>query len=235
MPGGRFTKIAKGDKFGRLTVLQVRPWKVGRPNVLCVCSCGKNHEVYSDSLKKSGDKASCGCWVREKLRERGGRISRTHGLSQTVEGRSWGSMINRCYNKKQQCYRNYGAKGVIVCVFLRESPINLLALLGHSTEERCSLDRFPDHVGNYTCGKCKECKEEGWSLNVRWATRKEQNRNRGNYNCMITAFGETLTKSEWMERSGLSWDCLTRRLRNGWDSEKALATPDVNGNCFQLG
>jgi hypothetical protein len=39
--------------------------------------------------------------------------------------------------------------------------------------EGTSLGRFGD-VGNYSCGQCEQCKQNGWDLNCAWQTQKEQ-------------------------------------------------------------
>ena len=66
---------------------------------------------------------------------------------------------------------------------------------------------------------------EGYSpQNCRWATYKEQNRNkRSNRN--ITFNGETKCLREWSETVGLSVPTFSRRLHDGWSVETALTTP----------
>lgn len=101
-----------GKKFGRLTVLK----KVGsneRKQVvwLCQCDCGSPPiEVTSASLK-SGNTKSCGCIKREMLITRNYR----HGLSRTEEYEIWKSMNQRCHNKNNKQYPNYGGRGITVC------------------------------------------------------------------------------------------------------------------------
>ena len=42
---------------------------------------------------------------------------------------------------------------------------------------------------------------------------------------MITAYGLTLTMSQWSERTGISEDAIWVRLKRGWTEEKAVGTP----------
>jgi hypothetical protein len=61
--------------------------------------------------------------------------------------------------------------------------------------------------------------------NLRWATQKEQNRNKRN-NRLVNFNGESWSVSEWAEKAGLSTSVLHRRLfKLGWSVERALTTP----------
>lgn len=42
---------------------------------------------------------------------------------------------------------------------------------------------------------------------------------------MLTAFGKTLTKSEWSRETGIGYSCLNERLRRGWSVERAVSAP----------
>ena len=73
-------------------------------------------------------------------------------------------MKMRCYNEKSSGYKYYGGRGIQICDRWLESYENFLADMGERPTGK-SLDRI-DTDGNY----CKE--------NCRWATNKEQGRNR---------------------------------------------------------
>lgn len=60
--------------------------------------------------------------------------------------------------------------------------------------------------------------------NRRWATPKEQQRNRRN-NILMTHDGETRCISEWAEVSGVPDSVIRNRLRIGWDLGEAMSTP----------
>jgi len=143
-------------------------------------------------------------------------------------------MMTRCENEKATAYEAYGGKGVRVCEGLRETPENLVKLIGPRTKELSSLDRFPVHNGNYACGQCEECQQNEWEKNVRWATRKDQSNNRGSTNVYLTAFGKTLTRSQWQDLSGIDEWRIHRRINElGWSVEKALTTPNKKGHCYK--
>lgn len=61
--------------------------------------------------------------------------------------------------------------------------------------------------------------------NCRWATPKEQARNKRN-NHLLIMNGQTKTLAEWSRETGLPRLCIYQRLTKlGWNTEKALTTP----------
>ena len=82
----------------------------------------------------------------------------------TPEYRAWESMVQRCTNPKHAKWKTYGGRGIAVCDRWRSFAAFLEDMgLRPSTEH--SLDR-KDNDRGYEPGNC------------RWATRKEQMRNR---------------------------------------------------------
>lgn len=98
----------------------------------------------------------------------------------------------------------------------------LVGLLGERPQGK-SIDRI-DGKGHYSCGDCEECHENGWPMNVRWATRKEQNRNKRT-NILVEFNGNTQVASAWDEELGFPDDTITLRLRAGWPIKRALTEP----------
>lgn len=132
------------------------------------------------------------------------------------EYRNWIKMKTRCSNTKDKCYPRYGGRGISVCERWLHSFQNFLDDLGAKPSNAHSLDRI-DVNGNYEPG------------NVRWATPKEQGRNRRN-NKLITAFGETKCLSEWAEdsRCVVNLPTLETRIRRaGWSPERALTQHNI--------
>lgn len=93
---------------------------------------------------------------------------------------SWHGIKDRCLNIKGREYQRYGAKGIFVCAGLASSFKYFLSIVGEKPSSTHSIDRT-DNNGSYTCGICEDCIEHGWSLNIRWATKKEQIHNRNPY------------------------------------------------------
>ncbi len=124
---------------------------------------------------------------------------------------TWCKMRERCYDSNNIEFFRYGAKGITVCSRWRESFINFLSDMGEKPSPKHSIDRI-DGTGNYEPENC------------RWVDAKTQQRNRLN-NCRVTAFGETLTYSEWDERSGFNRNIVGQRIRKGWSPERAITEP----------
>ena len=170
-------------KFGHLTVLSPYGSRNGSFYWNCICNCGVL-KVINGSHLRSGNTSSCGCQRSSKLSS----IATTHGCSNrnnpTPEYKAWGSMKERCLNKKHKSYHNYGGRGIRVCDRWIVSFENFLSDMGERPSSKHSLDRFPNNNGDYEPSNC------------RWATMLEQSINRRT-NTYIEYNGNRFTHSKW--------------------------------------
>jgi hypothetical protein len=199
---GPRTRDLTAETFCRLTVKQFSHYGHNRsPYWVCECLCGVVKVIDGRHLN-SGSTRSCGCLQKQ--------VSTKHGMHGTTEYKAWACMHQRCYNKLCTGYDNYGGRGITVCDAW-QSFACFYADMGPRPSKDHSLDRI-DNDGPY----CKE--------NCRWATRKEQQRNRRSTQ-FVTCGNETLTLTQWAERTGIKYKTLCKRLNSGWPVEQALTQP----------
>ena len=194
-----------GRLYGQLTVLGLAEKKTKRRGAmwLCRCSCGTEKVIGGNNLQ-SGNTKSCGCtrYINSSASRR------THGMSESTEYRIWSLMKARCSNKTNNRYAEYGGRGIGVCERWLDSFAAFLEDMGPRPAKH-SLDRIDCNVGY-----CPE--------NCRWADHKTQQRNRRN-NVVIAAFGKKQCAARWAEETGIPAQVLSRRIRSGWASERALS------------
>lgn len=196
-----------GQVFDRLTVLREVPTPKPGAHWLCLCQCGAESIARSNGLR-TGAIRSCGCLRVDVQRAR----RTTHGMNSSPEYSCWENMIQRCTNPGSISWPRYGAKGVSVHPAF-QSFEGFLAEIGPRPSRRHSIDRYPRKKGHYEPG------------NVRWATRKQQQRNLSS-NVLVEWLGRTQCIAEWAEEVGLPYHVLRSRLQvYGWSVEKALTTP----------
>lgn len=205
-----------GQKFGRLVVVrQAEKDLWGSYRWLCICECGKETTVLGYDLKKNKTR-SCGC-----LHDEGNNTNHGHTkngkLSKTYQ--SWSSMIQRCTNINNTEYKNYGNRGIRVCERWTKF-VNFLADMGEPQTSRHSLDRIDNNKG-YN------------KLNCRWATPKQQARNKQN-NRLITFNNKTQCLAAWAEDMGIAQRLIWKRLSRGWSPKRALLTPNKNIHCLLM-
>ena len=115
-------EIKKGEKFGRLTVLEEIesshfPNQYPRRRFLCRCECGKEKVFILEHLK-SGRSLSCGCYRKEIIRS---KSRYPEGFTKSRLYRIWSSIKACCKNKKDS---TYGGRGITICEEWRNDFLN---------------------------------------------------------------------------------------------------------------
>ena len=155
-----------GSKLHKLTFEEfVARGKNGQAKWRCRCECGNVKVIFAHHIK-SGNVQSCGCLGKGDAR----RLASTrHGMSFTSEWNSYHSCKKRCNPKFKDKWPDWAGRGIEFRFLCFEE---FYAELGPKPEPKFdySCDRI-DNEGHYEPG------------NVRWATKKEQARNRRCDNC----------------------------------------------------
>jgi hypothetical protein len=203
--------ISIGSKIGRWTIICKAEKQQKGTYWSCECECGERRAVRGSALT-AGKSISCGCFSRDQRR----------GIATNGTMNSWSAMKSRCEYEKNKLYSRYGGRGIKICEHLSESSSNLAALIGNRPNG-LSIDRI-NNDGHYSCGTCHECIDNAWEMNVRWATRYEQQRNTSK-NRHLTMGGETKCLSDWARLSGLRVITLWQRIEGGWPESRLLIPP----------
>lgn len=186
-------KDISGQQFGYMTVIAFHETRGKNTYWLCCCcACGTNKIVARSNLFQ-GTK-SCGCSSNEFKH-------RTHGMYGSPEYKSWAAAKQRCLNPNTPGFEEYyGGRNITMCA---EWCSDFMAFFRHigPRPKGTSLDRIDNEKG-YEPG------------NVRWATPALQMRNTRR-TITITHNGETLTLTEWSERTGIPRVTLWERNDKG--------------------
>lgn len=132
--------------------------KHGKKVGLYLCICGKEFETLMTSVN-TGNTKSCGCLVGKKRAEQ----NKTHGLSSHKLYPIWLSQKQRCTNKKDRAYDNYGGRGLLFDSLFEDFKKWLDYVLGleNSMKKNYTIDRKNNDIG-YIKG------------NLRWVCRSTQ-------------------------------------------------------------
>lgn len=198
-------QVKKGDRFGKWTVVS-DPYVCAKDmhrHVMVRCECGIERDLNVRYLA-SGESRSCG---------RKGCVKVKHGLARSPLYLCWQDIKRRCYDKSLWCYRLYGGEGKLMCNEWRQSfkPFAEWAV-SNGYREGLTIERIDNSKG-YTPDNC------------RWATRKEQSRNRRT-NRIIEFRGEAKCLQAWIDELGLSGNTVRTRLKRGWTVGEAFFGKD---------
>ena len=188
--------IKKWDKYNRLTIIKevVKKWKSRR--FQCKCICWNIKEVSLWHLRWWHTKS---CWCLRITNPN----SKTHWMSNTSIYNIYINIIQRCDNENSTFYQRYWWRWITY------------------TKKWETFEWFYEDMGTRPKWKTIDRKDNNkWYSkdNCRWATMKEQQRNKNNnrlykWKCI----------SQWCEELWLSSSLVRQRVDRDWFSyEKAL-------------
>jgi hypothetical protein len=198
--------ISIGEKYNRLTVVAEAENKHSNRYIFCKCDCGRYKTIALSQLL-NGNTKSCGC-LKKELRIKQNII---HGLAKHPLYRVWSSMKRRCFNSNDESYKNYGARGIVVCSKWMVFKEFYIWAINNGYARGLTIERV-DNDGNYDPSNCK------------LVPLKEQSKNRRS-NHWIKHNGETKIMSQWAIDLNINYGTLKDRLHRGWTIKKALETP----------
>lgn len=195
----------KGEKYNRWTVLSLDRIENKKAFWLCQCECGTKKVVSSSSLR-CGSSKSCGCLHNDNV------VRKINGLSKTKLYTNYANIKQRCYNPKFPLYKNYGARGIIMCEEWLNDFMNFYNwAIQNGYKEGLTIDRI-DVSGNYEPNNC------------RWIPMKEQYHNRTD-NIYYIVNNEKKCLAELCKEYNMPYKTVRKRLERNYDIISALKTP----------
>lgn len=207
MTPANFISYEPGTVLGNWTVVRRQGEDVrGTCKWLVTHTCGAERAIRGTELR-SGRIGRCRCEHPPRATRKRAKRS-DHPLLSV-----WHNMVRRCHCETNKDYARYSGRGIVVCDAWR-SPggfRRFVTDMGDRPSPKHSIDRI-DSAGPYSPENC------------RWATMKEQQRNRSN-NRRHDFNGESLTLPEVGERCGIPWRIIKGRIVRGWSLADAASTP----------
>lgn len=198
-----------GNRYGRLIVVRRAENSLhGSTRWLCKCDCGNECVVHSVSLK-TGNTTSCGCFKRDNAQKLYSTVRQKDKHLYAV----WNGIKQRCFNKNNSSYHNYGGRGITMDSRWAENYetfYNWAIKAGY--KRGLTIDRI-NNDGNY----CEE--------NCRFVDRQVQANNKRNVKT-YTINGKTQSLRDWCREYNIGHSLVYQRVSKlGWPIEKALSTP----------
>lgn len=201
-----------GDRFHMLVL--VEPIEKGRqPKWLVRCDCGVEKITRAARFHGARPLLSCGCYRKP-------RTGNPLAVTRNPTYRVWANMKRRANNMADPLY---GGRGVGICERWEKGEGGktgfecFYADMGERPSNSHSIDRIDNNSG-YEPANC------------RWATPKEQARNRSQ-NIFVEVNGSRLCLLDAVPilNPDINYDCVLGRIEKGWDIRDAIFEPKMPG------
>jgi len=123
------------------------------------------------------------------------------------------SMKLRCKDENHVSFKNYGGRGIKICLRWLKSFNNFYQDMGKTYRFGYCLDRINNN-GDYDPGNC------------RWVSRQENARNKSNTRT-LTYKGQTKALFDWADELGISKSAISNRYKDGWSTKRIIETPYI--------
>lgn len=140
------------------------------------------------------------------------RIYHNSGITNHPMKHTYMGIKKRCYSVNAPCYPRYGGRGIKMCGRWLASFKDFCDDMGPKPSKNHSVDRI-DNDGPYSPENC------------RWATRNEQQHNRGDNRRITSPEGVNKMLIEWCKIYNIKFYTVIYRIDSGWDEWEALTTP----------
>lgn len=134
-----------GQKKNFLKVIEITRLPNKHRAFRCECDCG-NITTIEPIHWEQGNVKSCGCLADSFKIEHSEELDRLRVI--------YGGMMQRCYNKNSESYRNYGGRGIKICPEWHDRDKFIKWALNNGYSDDLTIDRI-DVNGNYEPSNCR--------------------------------------------------------------------------------
>lgn len=192
----KFPKAVKWRFLGRMKTIK-------RVKVLyCQCECGKKAWVYKSNIMSL---KSTACLGHARIKTGDSMRPKTHPLY--ILNRRWISIRQRCRNKNNVGYKDYGGRGISLCDEWEKYEAFREWALKNGYEKHLTIERVDVNKG-YSPSNCK------------WVPLSEQSSN-----TRRTKFIEGEVINHVAKKLNVSRSAVVRRVNAGWSLSEIKENP----------
>lgn len=210
----KFDESYIGQKKNFLKVIGITRLPNKHRAFICECDCGNTTTIEPTFWDKEIVK-SCGCLVESFKLEHSEELDRLRRIHN--------GMMQRCYNPKNEAYKHYGERGIIICPEWHNREVFIDWALNHSNYSNdLSIDRI-DVNGNYEPDNCRWA---NWKTQANNRRKPKYRRKRKLKTCVLNGIEKPIV--EWYEIYRVTGPTVAYRMKKyGLSFEDALKMPKI--------